>query len=895
VSFLHSILAGLGRLVGRERAEREMDEELRSYVQMAADDKVAEGMSREGALRAARLEMGSVETVKERVRQSGWESAVGSFWQDVRFGARMLRKSPGFTAVAVLTLALGIGANTAIFSLINTVMLRVLPVWEPEQLVEPLNKYPGEPRGNYFSLPSYEYYQQNNHVFSGIIAAHPTRFTVRGVDLDAELENGEFVSGNFFSVLGLKAEIGRLIGPEDDRSDAAGSAVAVVSWSYWRDRSNFDPAILGKQILINEVALTVIGVTPREFFGLQLGSRPSMWVPLAMEPTIQRPSRIGGGGLRLLARLKPGVSFDQARAEMAVLFRWTVEERTRNSNDPLMRQLRFEMEPASAGLSLLRDRLTNPLLLLMSIVSSLLLLACANIASMLLARAAARQREIAVRAALGASRFRVVRQMLIESLLLSSLGGLVGVFIAYFGAGAFLRMLASGRQIVGLPSRLDVQVQIDVHVLVFTVGITLLTGVLFGLAPAVHGMAAAPGSLLHSAGRTGEARFRRFFGKSLVAAQVALSVVLLGASGLFIGHLSNLRNIDLGFQRDHVLLVRLDPTSSGYNGSQLSQMYRELLARLEATPGVRSATVCGASPISGAGASGFLLVEGHQERPEDRRYTALNWIAPNYFATMGTPLLLGRDFSFEDQAGRRVAIVNEALANYYFSGVNPIGRQVKIAGEDQSYEIIGMAGDAKYYEIREVIPRTMYLNTFQRSRPASQFAIRTSIDPVAMIPNVRRTVRELLPAVPVANVMTLMDQINASIVLERVIATLSGLFGALAVLLAGIGLYGLLAYTVAQRKGEIGIRMALGAQRSIVLRAVVGEGMRLVLLGVGAGMAASLALTRFLSSLLYGVEPTDPTTFVAVTLLLLAVALLACYMPARRATKIEPMAALRHE
>ena len=819
-----------------------------------------------------------------------WDS-LEQLWQDTRYALRGMRRSPGFTVVAILSLALGIGANTAIFSLINTLMLRMLPVRAPERLVELLEKYPGEPRGSYFSLPSYEHYRDDNHVFSGLIGVYGSHFNVRGAGLEPEIVPGECVTGNFFSVLGLKPAIGRLIGLEDDRVGAAGSAVAVLSWSYWKDRFNLDPAILGKRIFLNDVPLTVIGVTPPEFFGLQVGLRPDIWTPLAEEPAMHHPSQIGGGGLSLMGRLKPGVSIEQARAEMRVLFQWTIEERARNSKDPVVRQLRFEIEPAGAGFSRLRDQFAKPLLLLIVVVGLLLLIACTNIASLLLARGAARQHEIALRVSLGAGRFRLVRQVLTESLLLSGAGSLLGIFLAYFGAGALVRILTSGRQIV----HIEIPVRIDAHVLLFTAGVALLTGVLFGLAPALRAMATAPASSLREIGRAGETRFRRLFGKSLVVAQVALSVVLLSAAGVFVRNLSNLENLDLGFRRDHVLLVTLDPAQGGYTGERLSIAYRELLARLEAIPGVRSATISGPGPLSGAGASRFVTVEGHPERPEDRRYISVSWVGPKYFETLGTPLLGGRDFNFRDGGGPRVAIVNEAMAHYYFGGGNPIGKYVMFDGDTKPYEIVGVAGDAKYYEIREAAPRTIYLDTFQSSSPSSTFALRTSIDPEAVTPAVRRAVYELLKTIPVAHVTTLSGQVDATIVPERLIALLSSLFGALGSLLAAIGIYGLLAYTVARRINEIGIRMALGATRSHVTRMVLGDALGMVCVGLAIGVPIAMWAKRVAASLIPDLPAKSavPVAFGAVAMI--ALALLAAYAPARRAAHVDPMEALRHE
>jgi putative ABC transport system permease protein len=504
-----------------------------------------------------------------------------------------------------------------------------------------------------------------------------------------------------------------------------------------------------------------------------------------------------------------------------------------------------------------------------------------------------------LRISLGAGRFRLVRQVLTESLLLSGAGSLLGVFLAYFGADTLVRILESGRQMPGLP--LHIEVQMDGQVLLFTAGIALLTGVLFGLAPAWNAFACAPASSLRESGRGGETRLRRLFGKSLVVVQVALSVVLLSAAGLFVRYLSNLQNLDLGFRRDHVLLMTLDPSRSGYKSEQLASPYRELLRRFESIPGVRSATISAVSPISGAGASSFARVEGHQEKAEDRRYISMNWVAPRYFETIGTPFLAGRDFSFQDEGRARVAIINQAMAHYYFPSASPIGKHVTLDrdwkgfGEDRAYEIVGVVGDAKYSEIREATPRTIYFNTFQEGRPASQFALRTQIAPSAVVAQVRSEISEVLKTVPVVRVTTLADQVDASIVIERLISTLSGLFGALGSVLTAVGIYGLLAYTVARRVNEIGIRMALGAARSDVIRMVLGDALGMVCLGLAIGVPIAFFGQRFAASLIQDLPANSATPIVFGAVVMIAVGLLAAYAPARRAASVDPMEALRHE
>ncbi len=893
----------LRALFRRKSREEELEEEVQSHLRMDERERMAQGESAGQARTAALREFGNVGLVKEVSRDMwGWRW-LETLRQDVRFAMRMLRRSPGFTAVAVLSLALGIGANTGVFSLINTLMLRLLPVRDPGSLVELLHQYPGEPRMNGYSWQSYEHFRDHNHAFSGLIGFSPSRFDLRGDGLGGQTVDGEYVVGDFFSVLGVKPAIGRLIGPEDDRMGGAHSAVAVVSWSFWKSRFNLDPRILGKRIILQNVPVAVIGVAPREFFGLEIWSRPAVWVPTGLEPLIDAPGRTYfGGPLALIGRLKPGVSIDQARAEINVLFQFTLDEMSKGSKNPLIRKIKLEIVPAGAGLAFLRDQFEQPLLVLMVLVGLLLLIACTSIATLLLARGAAREHEMALRVSLGAGRMRLLRQVMTESLLLSGVGSLLGILVAYVGARALVRILLSGRPIVGLPPHFTFEVRPDAHVLLFTLGAALLTGVLFGLVPALRAVTSAPASMLLGATRPSQARAARFFGKSLVAAQVALSVGVLSLAGVFTRHLSDLRN-QLGFERDHLLLVSLDTAHTGYSAEQLSLLYQELLGRLDALPGVRSATIGSPTPISGAGASTFVNVEGYQQKPDDRRYVAISWIAPKYFQTLGTPLLTGRDFTFQDEGGPRVAIINEAMARYYFAGANPIGKHLSIekdwkniGGPDRPYEIVGVVGDAKYDDAHGAPPRTLYLTAFGDGRMyASDFILRTSMPPEAVTGEVRRSVAEILKGVAVRHATTMSEQVDAALVPERLIAMLSASFGTLGLILAAIGLYGLLAYAAARRTKEIGVRMALGATRGTVTWMVLRDALGMVSAGLLVGIPVALWSRKFAGSLIEGLPPSCVLPISMAALGVIAVAFMASYIPARRATKVDPMEALRYE
>jgi predicted permease len=821
-----------------------------------------------------------------------------SMWtQDLRYALRLFGRSPVFTAVAVLSLALGIGANTAIFSVINAAMLRELPVRNPKELVQILATVPGDPRMSHFWWKFYEHYRDRNHVFSDLIGMSPARFEVTGDTSDAVTVDAAYVVGPFFPALGIGPAIGRLIGPEDDRLSAGDAAVAVLSWSFWQSQFNLSPSILNQRIMLNGVPATVIGVAPREFLGLQVGHAPKIWVPAAMEPLVQQPSQRANGtlGLALMARLKPGVRIDQAEAEMKVLDRVRVEELASSSRNPLWRQSLLEVEPASTGFSLLRERVNRPLLVLMAIVATILLITCTNLAGLLLARAAARRRELATRVALGAGRLRLVRQLLTESLLLSGAGGLAGVLLAYVGADALVRSWPFDARVRAIDPA-NFQVRVDASVLLFAAGVAVAAGVLFGLAPVRSALTAAPNSTLREIRSAGEPRSRQLFGRGLVVLQVALSVMLLSAAGLFVRHFSNLRDTNLGFERDGVLLVSLDTSRSSDSRDHLTALYPELLSRFSAIPGVRSVTLSAITPIQGAGASRFVNVDGFQEAPEARRYVSINWVTPQYFDTLGTPWLTGRDFGPEDEGGPRVAIVNQSFARYYFGDSPALGRRFQFDRQQESYEIVGVVADAKYSSLHEAAPRTVYLHALQEgSGRFSEFSLRTEVASAAIAGAVRAAVRDVLKTVPVTRIRTLADQVDASVPLERMLASLSGAFAVLGALLSALGLYGLLAFTVARRRREIGIRMALGATRRDVVHLVLARAAGLVSAGLVIGAVLALWARRFASSLIPDL-PTDSSSqivFAALTLVL--VTLLAASLPARRAARIDPVEALRQD
>ncbi len=842
-----------------------------------------------------------------------------NFASDVRLALRSLSKAPLFTAVAVLSLALGIGANTAIFSLIDQLMLRLLPVRNPTELVllDSRGNHMGNNRGaNSFSYPMYQDFAAHNQVFSGIMArvATPVSMSFSG---QTERASGEMVSGTYFQVLGVGAAVGRTIAPDDDNS-VLGHPVVVLSYRYWQGRFAGDPSILNQTMVLNGHNFTVIGIAGRGFDGIEPGSVTQLFVPVTMKAWMN-PNGAGledlndrrSTWLQIIGRLKPGVTPQQAQASMQVLFHQIIEL---EAKDPqISRASEYDRReflkstihllPAATGRSFLRQQMARPLEVLMAIVVLVLLIACGNVANLLLVRAAGRQREIAVRLALGASRWQIMRQLLVESMLLSLTGGVLGIGVAYAGARSLLGFLPQGSTPLGLAATPDARV------LLFNFGVALITGLAFGLVPALQATnpAVAP-TLKEQAGAvagTSQGRLR----KSLVVAQVMLSLLLLIGAGLFIRSLQNLRDVGPGFPASHLIAFTADPSLNGYDGARSIAFFRELDRRLAASPGVQSASMAMEAILENDEWDSTINLEGYTSKPGEDMNPQFNGISPGYFATLGVPLLEGRDFDDRDTGTLKhpgipfpvpnVIIVNEKLAKRYFGNRSAIGRHIGFGNEPGAIadmEIIGVVKDFKYMGLRDEISRQAFIPylglPFARNMTSY---VRTAMPPEQAFNLIRRVVAGLDRNLPVYNMRTLESTIDASLLNERLVASLSALFGALATLLAMIGLYGVMAYTVEQRTREIGIRVALGASRGNVVWLVMKEVVAMVGVGFAVGLPVAWLSARLVASLLYGIRPDDPAVIAVAMTVLAAVALLAGYLPAARASRVDPLRALHYE
>jgi predicted permease len=888
----------------RKQRDADLENEIQSHLQFAEREHMSRGETPEQARDSARRELGNRGLVKEATRDTwGWRW-LRDFIQDLRYGVRMLRGNPGFTAVAIFTLGIGIGANTAIFSLINAVILRSLPVKNPEQLVQVAGVGPG---GSFwgFSYPSFAYLRDGNHVFSGVIAvsggANGLAATVNG---KAERADCQFVSGNFFTLLGVNPAAGRVFTSEEDKTPGA-NPVVVISYEYWNRRFHLDPSIIGKTMTLRGTSFSILGVAPKGFFGVSVGSSPDGYIPMMMEQVFHFRPFVNDDSIlwiQVMGRLKPGISSNQALGDVSVLYSGiqkslvkSLKIATQHDKDNILAQ-KAALLLAGNGLAFdVRKQFTTPLLLLMGIVGLVLLIACANVANLLLARGRARRKEIAVRMALGAGGGRLLRQLVTESLLLGAGGGVVGIVIALWAQDGIVALMSFGR------SPLTFNLQPDLRLLLFTGAVSLLVVVLFGLAPALRAtrLDVAP-ALKESQGNLGGERSHSKLGKALIASQVAISLILLFGTGLLVRTLINLKNMDPGFDRKNVLIFNVNPAPAGYKGATTTILYRQLLDKLERIPGIQSASLSFLVPIGGGNWTNPVDIEGYTPAANEDLSVNINSVGTHFFETLHTPLLKGRTFGPQDtEKSTPVVIVNQSMARHFFGEKDPIGKRFGWFGDTRKnrllFTIIGVVGDAKYESLREQPSRTIYLDSLQGESEASEFEVRTIGNPSSFSSQIRQAIQDVNSGIRVSGFDLFADRVDASLGRERLMVILCSLFAGLAGLLACLGLYGVTSYGVARRRAEIGIRMALGAQQSDVLWIVQRETLRLVLIGIVIGLPAGIAASRLISSTLFNIGSYDPITITAVSLLMTGVALLAGFLPARKASRVDPIQALRNE
>jgi macrolide transport system ATP-binding/permease protein len=905
--------------IQRRRKEDELREELQFHLAEEADERQAGGLPVDQARWAARRDLGNATLVREDTRMSWSWMLLEQLAQDLRYGVRVMSKSRAFTALAALSLALGIGANTAIYSFMDAILLRSLPVPDPASLVvvkwrsRPSNGSPfvlhsgdgstyrdgADLTGAIFPFPAFERLREaSTPVLSSLFAhkqAGSLNVLIKG---EAELANGEFVSGDFFRGLAVSSAAGRLILADDDRAGAA--PVAVLSLGYSQRRFGDAVSAIGQTILINNIPVTVIGVAPAEFFGVDPAEAPHVYLPMQASPLFvddpAAPPRFLDPNyywVEMMGRLDPGVSLAQAQTALAGPFaQWVASTATNDGERANLPALR--LEEGAGGLDSLRRQFSKPLYVLWAMVALILAIACANTANLLLARASARRREMAVRLSIGAGRFRVVRQLLTESVLLASLSGALGIVIAIIGIRLLTRLLANGQE------GLSLHAELNWHVLAVTLGLSLLCGLLFGLAPALQ--LARPvvmpalklTSVTERRGRVRHGVARPSATQALVVAQIAISLLLLVAAGLFVRTLSNLQSVPLGFNRDNVLLFEMNAPQAGYPEGRVADFYAGLRQRLAEIPGVRHATLSHASLIR-AGRAHPVTVDG--VRAQGHRILQTG---PDFFTTMEIPVQRGREIEDRDRQGAPpVAVISDLFARTYFGDTDPIGRRIKVGGSSPlEPEIVGVAATARYGGLKGKTPPVVYLSYAQV--PSSQlnhmtFALRTDGDPLRYVSAVRQIVREADARVPLTNIKTQAADIDQTISQEIIFARLCSAFAILALVIACVGLYGTMAYAVARRTREIGIRMALGARRGLVIWLVLREVCVLAILGLGISVPIALGSSRLVESFLFGTKPNDPAALALAVAILLSAALAAGYGPARRASRLDPMIALRHE
>lgn len=825
---------------------------------------------------------------------------MGTVWQDVRYGLRQSRKSPGFTAVAIVSLALGIGANTAIFSLINGVLLKSLPVRDPHQLRvinwacfgHGLNNFSGnisrtKSGQNYsgsFPYPTYCDFRDQAAGFSEVFAfAELYNMTVlaNGTAFNA---GGLMVSGNFFKGYGAGTLIGRPILPRDDQPDA--EPVAVITYRAWERRFGLDPNILGQTVIMNKSGFTVVGVLPRRYAGPPAGDLADFYVPMAAQPQLQPGYPLASRNhwwLEIMGRLSPEANESQARASLEVLLDQTLAVSTTKLEQP-----NILLEDGSHGPLIRRRYAAQPLWALQGVVGLVLLIACANMAGMLLARGAARRHEMTVRAAIGAGRWRLLRQSLVESLTLSLVAATCGLVVSSWIKTGIVGF------ITGALGDVRFNLTIDARVLLFTLGAAIVTTLLFGFLPALRVSSVNPAAGLKSARLRGASRAR--LGKVLVAMQVGLSLLLVAGTGLLVRSLINLKNIDPGFDTENLLVFRLNAGDAGYNETKRVDYYETVSRSIAAIPGVNSVGFSDMTLLGGGiSASDFTLPE-RPTNPDEHLFAHLLAVSNTFFSTMRIPLLRGRAFTAMDTpTSSKVMAVNDIFAQSFFPNANPLGHYVKMRGSSEEYQIIGVCGDTKYQSVRGEIKPTIYYAYGQNPAGSVSFEVRTVLPELSLAPAIRKVVSSLDESIPIQELTTQTDLFNRSIIMERLYTTLCGSLALLAVVLACIGLYGLLAYHVAQRTGEIGIRLALGARPQDVARPILRQAVLLAAIGVAVATPITLALSRVMRSVVYGIKPHDPLTMMAAAVLMIVVAAMAAWIPARRAARIDPLAALRYE
>ena len=951
MSWLTNLVMGIRALLQRSRIERELDEELQAYVETAIEDKLRKGMSADAARRAVMAELGSSNAVKHKVWSSRWESSVDNFLQDLRIGLRSLMRRPGFTAVAVVSLALGIGANSAIFTLIDQVLLRKLPVKDPQQLVAFGDSVYGGVAGGidlggfggYFPWDFCRQLEMSPGPFQGIAAygSFSNKTSVRPPDAAsygaaAILAQATLVSGNYFHVLGAQPLLGRAILPADDAVPGSG-AVVVVSHHFWQSALSSDPAVIGRPLTINGTPFEIVGVMPEAFHGFRQEVEPTdLWTPISMQVAVlQHPSMLvpqsGQYFLHLFGRLSKQASASKAgvlesqnwlnqQVRLGILAREggviTPERRKE------IEQTNLPLVPAATGVSLVRSQYGDSLKILMAVVVVVLLIACANLANFLLARGAARQREIATRLALGSSRARVIRQSLMEALFLSIFGGALGLGLAFAATRALIAFVSQGS------GQTAMSAAPNMAVLGFTFGISVVTALLFGLAPSMVAARLGERGSLNTAVRTvqgGGGRASRFWPKTLITVQVMLSLLLLVGAGLLMRTLRNLQHQDYGFERTHLLLAAIDPKLAGYQPHQVPALHQHLLERLSAIPGVRSAALSATPPISEGAWSSSISPAGYTPAPRETMISVLNRVSGRYFETAGIRIVAGRPITPEDTASSlKVAVISESIAKRYFPRGEAIGRTLTLGIDSVRgpWQIIGIVRDTKSGNPRETEPvRMTYIPLAQidpyapvpsggttiatdasttvreenQDRYAYTILLRTTADPAKTIADLRAAVASIDSKLPLLRVITMEEQVSSLIANDQLISMLTGAFSILALLLAAIGLYGVMSYHVVQRTTEIGVRIALGAQLETVLWMILKESLSLLAVGVCIGLPLTLLVTRSIRSQLFGLSALDPFTFAIAITVVAGMTVFATWLPARRAARIDPLTALRYE